>query len=941
MPVSKSTTNNTNNKRKQEIKNIKNEITLKSSSLTSLSNQQNNKKLKIDHNDNDNNDISNSSSDDDDDDMIGPSLPLPPSSSSSSSSSTSNSNIDNNELKKKSHISHQQQHHQHIINKRNKKKRERENRLLDDKIFLNKLPDFPFYSLSFMHRQQITIIRVHQPQQQQIDSSSSTSSSSILNSNISGSGKQSEFIITGSLDGRIMFWNKMKSSIGSSSNSTLNNSNNNSNSTNNDNDTIGRIEFVKEFKAHRGPVVDAVLSPDGRFLATISGLPESKINDNGNDNDNNNNNNDNDNNTINIIDKTIKIFDVLNFDMINFIELKAPPQCICWISSSHFLVSLKNSSDIHIYNLDSETPEIPQHIISHLHKQPIKILGYNSVLDCVISIDSVGMIEYWRPNNIFLSSTTTSRRNGTGNNNDIISKPIGNGWFELKSSTNLYDFRKTKNIPTSLTISPNGKYFTTFSLPDRKIRIFDFMSGKLLREYDESLQTLSDLRRLESVGKGVELENEKLKTNKKKIDLDKDKNKDEDDEEEENNDDEATDIKSMEKMDDSLFEQKLQRDKRLIEDEYPEMTRYLNVLFDQSCRYIIFSSAIGIKIVNIQTNKLVRTLGAGEHKLRFLNLALYQGFNRSSDSGKLSLEAAASDNRLIERSFQADPVLFATAFETPRFFLFSRLRDSDNQIIEKNKENKSKDEDEDNNNDDNENNNSNEGEDDEDEKSKMPQNVKLWIKMSHRDIFNQRPANSKDSSSNSDTSGKKKHNGNNLSDLPPILRTKAVILHTTLGDIRLTFYPKVAPMAVENFVTLCKQGYYNNTIFHRVIKGFMIQGGDPEGDGTGGESMWTESTGNPHFKDEFDKNKLIKHDRPFRLSMANAGPNTNGSQFFITTAAAPWLDGKHSIFGQIAMTDGAGSETSLNTVRSIEALETNKNDCPLDPPQIISTSIES
>ena len=103
----------------------------------------------------------------------------------------------------------------------------------------------------------------------------------------------------------------------------------------------------------------------------------------------------------------------------------------------------------------------------------------------------------------------------------------------------------------------------------------------------------------------------------------------------------------------------------------------------------------------------------------------------------------------------------------------------------------------------------------------------------------------------------------------------SAIIHTTYGDIQIRLFPDAAPKAVENFVTHSKNGYYNNIIFHRIIRKFMIQTGDPLGDGTGGESIWGKE-----FEDEFS---TLKHDKPYTVSMANAGPNTNGSQFFITT----------------------------------------------------------
>ncbi len=119
-----------------------------------------------------------------------------------------------------------------------------------------------------------------------------------------------------------------------------------------------------------------------------------------------------------------------------------------------------------------------------------------------------------------------------------------------------------------------------------------------------------------------------------------------------------------------------------------------------------------------------------------------------------------------------------------------------------------------------------------------------------------------------------------------------VLLQTNMGDIVLEIRPDIAPLAAENFLTHVKKGYYDGTIFHRVIEDFMIQGGDPTGTGRGGESIW----GRP-FKDEFAPNVVF--DKPGILAMANAGPGTNRSQFFITTVPTPWLNGRHTIFGYV------------------------------------------
>ena len=141
-------------------------------------------------------------------------------------------------------------------------------------------------------------------------------------------------------------------------------------------------------------------------------------------------------------------------------------------------------------------------------------------------------------------------------------------------------------------------------------------------------------------------------------------------------------------------------------------------------------------------------------------------------------------------------------------------------------------------------------------------------------------------------------------------RPRATI-ETTKGTIVIELYNDTVPNTVENFIKLAKQGFYNGIIFHRVIPGFMIQTGDPTGTGTGGPGY--------AFADEFSP--MLHHDGPGVVSMANAGPNTNGSQFFITLAPTPWLDGKHAIFGRVTQ----GQEV----VDAIAAVARNTQDKPL------------
>ncbi len=152
-----------------------------------------------------------------------------------------------------------------------------------------------------------------------------------------------------------------------------------------------------------------------------------------------------------------------------------------------------------------------------------------------------------------------------------------------------------------------------------------------------------------------------------------------------------------------------------------------------------------------------------------------------------------------------------------------------------------------------------------------------------------------------------------------------VVLKTNQGDITLKMFPKVAPLAVENFVTHAKEGYYDGLIFHRVIKGFMIQGGDPTGTGRGGESIW-----HKEFVNEYAPN--VTFDRPFLLAMANHGPNTNGSQFFITTVPTEFLNGGYTIFGEVI--------SGKDVVQKIENTKTGRADRPVNKQTILKAIVK-
>ncbi|KIW17794.1 hypothetical protein PV08_04989 [Exophiala spinifera] len=505
-----------------------------------------------------------------------------------------------------------------------------------------------------------------------------------------------DFVITTSIDGVVKFWKKIATGI----------------------------EFAKEYRAHEGLIISSSVSVDGAYFATAG----------------------------NEEDKTIKLFDVVTFDLLSILNLEQTPTCICWVHrrAQAPILAVGIGKQIHIYDGrgDSQTPI---HTLSSLHRAPVVAMAYNYAFDCVVSADSSGMVEYWQPG-------------------DSYEKP--DSVFKMKSATNLFDFKKAKSAPCSITISPSGHQFATISFPDRKIRVFDFASGRLYRSYDESIETIIAMQQAGT---------------------------------------------ALQKLEEVEFGRRLAVERDL---DNPVVRPRINVVFDESGHFVAYGSLLGIKVVNTLTNRVMKAYGRDE-PFRALNLGLYQGAPQKKDVVTVSM--AASANPLLDEAQQRDPMLFATGYGKVRFYMFTNEED---------------------------------------------------VTKSTRDVQNEKPRT---------VGGKKK-------EAKQAQSGTSAVLHTTYGDIHIRLFPDKAPKTVENFVTHARNGYYNNTIFHRVIRKFMIQGGDPLGDGTGGESIWGKE-----FEDEFSD---LKHDKPYTVSMANAGPNTNGSQFFITTEKTTWLDNKHTIFGR-------------------------------------------
>ncbi|KZP01316.1 peptidyl-prolyl cis-trans isomerase [Calocera viscosa TUFC12733] len=531
------------------------------------------------------------------------------------------------------------------------------------------------------------------------------------------------------------------------------------------------IEFVKHYRAHLAPVIAVSASADGTIYASVAE------------------------------DGSAKVFDVANFDMINMIKLDYTPLACCWVhrrgeGRSVLAISEQGTHTIRFY--DGRGDGQPFDTVTSLHRFPVHVMTYSDQYDIVISADEGGFVEYWQPREQWELPKTIP------------------GLWQFKSATDLYEFRKTKSIPTSITLSPDSSHFVVLSMSDRQIRVFNFLTGKMTRKYDESLAAIQEMQQAGT---------------------------------------------AIYKVDDMEFGRRLAVERELEKDVRAVST--VNAIWDETGNFILYATLLGIKVVNVVTNRVVRLLGKDE-TARWLNLSIYQGAPQKK--GFVTVAMAASANPILNAKEVRDPTLFCTGYKRARFCMFGRVE---------------------------------------------PEDVKG---QGDRDVFNERPTRDEQS----------------IAAAAPVkaaaaLGTQAVI-HTDMGDIHIRLFPEHAPKAVENFIGHAKSGYFEGVLFHRVIPKFMIQTGDPLGDGTGGTSIWGKE-----FEDEFSPS--LRHDRPYTVSMANAGPGTNGSQFFITTTVAPWLDNKHTIFGRVVH--------GLEVVHAIENVKTDKVDKPFEDIKIVNVSVES
>ena len=563
---------------------------------------------------------------------------------------------------------------------------------------------------------------------------------------------KTDFIFTTSYDGVIQFWKKIPKGI----------------------------EFVKKFNAHQYRISGTSINREGNLICTCSHK-----------------------------DLFIKIFDIINFYLLDYIPLKYYPFLCEFIIAdpktiNHIIaISEKDKGIIHILDINKKK-EIS---IVSIHKDSIITnIKFNYKYNICLSTSNTGLIEYW--------SKTVSNNNAINNNNFIFGKdndneiiddiikfdfPKNSIKFKFKSQTDLFKlYDKTKKNPIlNLTLSPKNNYFGITD-KSRNIYIFNFLTGKIIYKIENN-QYNSQLN-----------ENQKIEIIEKEI------------------------------------------DKNIETQNQP------NIQFDESENYIYYPTYEGIKLVNIKNKNFIKIIGKKE-KLRYIFICLFQGESLRNKSGIITEKKMLNDENINSDKI-IDPLLLCTAYKSNRFYIFSK-DEPDNKI--------------------------------------------------KRDMMNEEIEEIKNKSNINNKNSKNKE----IIDLPE----KAVI-DTTKGEIFIKLFINECPKATKNFITLGKRGYYDGLIFHRVIKNFMIQTGDPRGNGTGGESIY----GKP-FKDEFNEN--LKHEA-FTVSMANSGPDTNGSQFFITTVPCHWLDNKHTVFGRVY--DGT------DVVKVIEDTKVDKHNKPYEDIKIVT-----
>jgi peptidylprolyl isomerase domain and WD repeat-containing protein 1 len=483
-----------------------------------------------------------------------------------------------------------------------------------------------------------------------------------------------------------------------------------------------------------------------------------------------------------------------------------------------------------------------------------------------VYINKKGILEIWDCHNQPKAGGADSKRIDNRNGNDIdnddemdemaaatkvytnVGGPLtaqrnGIQYTSKFSQTQLYELVQKKTFAVAIAITPTtGDHFCIYGA-DHRIRIFHHATGKIVVTYDERLKVYDKIHdkvpfKLDTIEYGKRSASEREINQSPHV------------------------FFSAAPSNESGASR--QGGSSLSSRYYQCPT----VEFDPSGRYLLLPSLVGIKVIDWRRSKLLRIIGrADASQLRWISFCLCPGDAKINRQMYLARQAAARENKhgssstvAIQQQEQqgdaassskepavSDSLIIALAYNQRRLYVFSHV----DPVL-------------------------------------VAAKATATDVLERRDVWNEAPTSEDQLLLLGDYAGGGRGGaggGRRAAGGAEALPTRA-ILHTTMGDIHLQLFSTQTPKTIESFAGHARSGYYNGVIFHRVIKGFMLQTGDPQGDGTGGESIW-----GGEFEDEFVPG--LRHDRPFTVSMANAGKGTNGSQFFITCVPCPWLDNKH------------------------------------------------
>jgi peptidylprolyl isomerase domain and WD repeat-containing protein 1 len=479
-----------------------------------------------------------------------------------------------------------------------------------------------------------------------------------------------------------------------------------------------------------------------------------------------------------------------------------------------------------------QTSKVKLPILVKLHAAPVTCMSYVPNMSCIVSCDNAGIIEVWDTSQVDLNTVggpCNDHKHGIQYTNKI--------------DTDLYYLLRHKLYAVSIAISTTLYYAIYCS--DHIVRIFQHATGMIVQSLNEQLTSYDSTYQQEpfcldsmEYGKRAATEREILQ---------------------------ETNILGNK----SISSKMSKADRNATTSNSNAYQRY-TFQFDSTGKYLLIPSMMGIKIVewkkqskNAPSSQYIGCIGMADvaSGLRYIHVALATGVAVVNTQMQLARGTAITttsssianmeeENDKLDQSNKnkikvTDTIVIALAFNQRRLYVYSHI----DPILSSSTDTDA---------------------------------------ITRRDVWNEAPSVADQLYAVTPSSGKVEQQSNNKDN-----SISKAILRTTLGDIHISLFNNgQLPKTIENFIGHCQSGYYDNVLFHRVIPGFMIQTGDPFGDGTGGESIW-----GTEFEDEIVPS--LRHDRPFTVSMANAGKDTNGSQFFITTVPTPWLDGKHTVFGRV------------------------------------------